>query len=129
MSDGSFWGVERRRAARALLKTDLFYSVEPPPEVKMQFQDRSETACLVDLGEGGIGFVSEAELPQNTKLDITFKLNSKEQGDVEIHVSGVVKYCFPQGDYSTFRVGLEFTDMDQDTKGLILEYVKNFKAF
>lgn len=129
MSDGSFWGVERRRSARALLKTDLFYSVEHPPELKMNLRDRIETATLVDLGEGGLGFVSDTELPQDTRLEITFKIRSDERGDVEIRATGVVKYCFPQYDYSSFRVGLEFTGIDQDTKGLIQEYVKNFKAF
>lgn len=127
--DDSFWGVDRRKSERALLKTDLFYSVEHPPEVKMKLGSSSETVCLVDLGEGGIGFISEVMLPQNTELDIAFDLPTKAEGDVKIHAKGIVRYCSSQGDSATYRVGLEFTEIDQKTKQFLAEYVKNFRSF
>ncbi len=127
--EDSFWGIERRKSERALLKTDLFYSVENPPAVKMDLSGKSDTVTLVDLGVGGLGFVAKQELPQNTELEVSFLLETKGQGNIEIKASGKVVYCFPQGDFATYRVGLEFTKIEDTTKALISEYVKNFKAF
>jgi hypothetical protein len=56
-------GAERRRSQRVPLVVDLFYRIERPPELKIKFGDRIETAYVVDISTDGIGFICGTELP------------------------------------------------------------------
>jgi hypothetical protein len=125
MSESSY-GVDRRRCERALLKTDLFYSLEAFPEVKAQSGTLREIASLVDLGERGIGFVSESEFIKDSKMEVSFDLALRSGKNFKVQAVGVVRYCFLQADYKTFRVGLEFTKIKGDAKRNIVEYVREF---
>jgi c-di-GMP-binding flagellar brake protein YcgR len=118
-------GAERRKFSRVPLIVDCYYKVERPPEIKMKVGDRTETAYLMDMSEGGIGFISGIELPEGTELDITFNLVIKDAANPKIQAVGIVRYCTPQPDSRTYRIGLEFTKMEAGEKELIAQYVKN----
>jgi c-di-GMP-binding flagellar brake protein YcgR len=119
--------ADRRRSERVPLVVDLFYRVERPPELKIKFGDRVETAYLIDISASGIGFVCGTELPGNSELDITFNLSAPSGEVVKIVAVGVVRYCSFQNDRQVFRIGLVFTIIDEREEELIAEFVKNLQ--
>lgn len=115
-------GPERRKAKRASLIVDLFYKVERPPELTMKIGGRLETAYLMDVSEGGIGFISAAKLPQNAELDILFNLISEEARNPKIRALGIVQYCSPRPDFQTYRIGIKFIRIGRGERRLIARY-------
>jgi c-di-GMP-binding flagellar brake protein YcgR len=113
----------RRRSDRVPLVVDLFYRVERPPEIKIKFGDRIETAYLVDVSSVGIGFICGTELLGNCELDITFNLSSPDGKTAKIKAVGVVRHCSFQNDRQVYRVGLAFTLIDERDEKLIAEFV------
>lgn len=120
-------GAERRKFARVPLIVDFYYKVERPPEIRMKIGDRTESAFLMDMSEGGIGFVSGIELPEGTELDITFNLVIKEAANPKIQAVGTVRHCTLQPDSRTYRIGLEFTKIEEGEKELIAQYVRSIR--
>ena len=123
-----YQGSERRRFKRAYVETDLFYSAAVEPEVKMKTKGRTETASLVDLGEGGLAFVGDVEVARDTKMQLSFKLDTKEGKSAKIQAVGIVRYCFLQGDYKSYRIGLEFTKIGKAAKQAIAAFVRDCKS-
>ena len=119
--------ADRRRSERVPLVVDLFYRVERPPEIKIKFGDRVETAYLVDISASGIGFNCGTELPGNSELDITFNLSAPSGDVAKIRAVGVVRYCSFQDDKQIYRIGLVFTLIDEREEKLIDTFVKNLQ--
>lgn len=116
---------ERRKYGRAYVTTDLFFSVRYAPDVRMKVRGKAETGVMADLGEGGIAFVSGVEVARDTNLDVSFELEKQGGKSVKIKARGIVRYCFLQGDFESYRIGLEFTKITQTAKQAIAAFVKD----
>ena len=122
-----YQGNERRKFNRAYVQTDLFYCAEYSPAVETKTKGKSETAALVDLGEGGIAFVCRTELAKDTKIQVAFELNTQEGKRIKVRALCIVRYCFLQGDYKSYRIGLEFVKIDRAAKQAIIAFVRDFQ--
>ncbi len=118
-------GSERRKAERAPMVVDLFYKIEEPPQVKIRFGDRLETAYIDDVSIKGVGFACGVAIPEGTELEITFNITDKRIGVVKVHASGVVRHCSFLTERQVYRIGLAFTIIEPAEEILIARYVNS----
>jgi hypothetical protein len=107
---------------------DLYYKVEKPAEIRMTMGDHKRRTGMVNVGEGGISYVSDSEVPVLTELDIVFNLVAKGKPDHQVCATGQVRYCYPLPKferYPVYRIGVEFLKIDPDERHLIAEYAKD----
>ena len=120
--------LERRRHKRVRVDVDLFYKVDRPPEIRMKIGDQSKRTGMVNVSEGGIGYVSDSDIPVLTELDITFHLIFKDGHSQEIRAQGQVRYCYPLPEferYPVYRIGAEFSSIDEKNRSRIIDYIRS----
>jgi len=114
---------ERRRFKRACLNVELFYKVIRLPGGSSQTADKQNTTYLVNIGEGGLAFVSGSQLSVGADLEVTFNFVLDGHRDIKIGAVGQVRYCILMGDYKRYQVGFEFTKIDEADRKLIADFV------
>ena len=120
--------LERRKHKRVQVDVDLYYKVDRPPEIRMKIGEQAKRTGMVNVSEGGIGYVSDSDIPVLTEIDITFHLIFKDGHSREIRAEGQVRYCYPLPEferYPVYRIGAEFIGIDEKNRGLIIDYVRS----
>lgn len=115
----------KRKFERVPLDVDLYFRVNKPPEVRLKIQDIIKIGHALDISEGGMSFLLDAEVLKGTEVEINFNLIIGEIHNPKIEVKGEVRYCFPRDPEKSFRIGVQFTKIDANDKILIASYVKS----
>jgi c-di-GMP-binding flagellar brake protein YcgR len=116
---GSYTGNDRRRFQRLRMNLSVIYRVDQPVTVRMMIGEKEIEATTMDLSEGGMGLLTEYNIPVRTSLFIKFslfKVNSDGKvnfygpvvigGDVRSNVLSEKKY----------RLGICFSRIDPQDK-------------
>lgn len=78
-------------------------------------------ARVVDIGLGGIAVAVAKHIPEKydfktgETLYVHFTLVRKT-GDVDVHIEGKLKNIVPHKASATYKMGIEFVDLDEDTR-------------
>jgi len=122
----SFWQKkERRRFKRVSLGGDLFYRVVRVPGESAVTSEKEGTAHLINIGEGGLAFMSDAQIPCDTAFEVAFHFLVDGRRDIKIKAAGRARYCLLMGDYKRYQVGIEFTQLDDADRKFIVDYVRS----
>jgi len=114
---------ERRRFKRASLSVELFYKVIHVPEGSAPIAEKENTTYLINIGEGGLAFVSGSQLSAGVDLEVIFNFVLAGRRDLKITAVGQVCYCILMGDYRRYQVGIEFTKIDEVDRKFISDFV------
>ncbi|VAW12894.1 hypothetical protein MNBD_BACTEROID05-1264 [hydrothermal vent metagenome] len=79
---------------------------------------------VVDFSKGGVGFVSDHEIPVNQEIAIEFDLKEDEE---PAFVIGKVRWVTPILGSDKFRIGLIFDDVLRGSKTRLDKYFKKEK--
>ena len=79
--------------------------------------DNSQT---LDVSKGGIGLLSSKFVPLNTNLVMEIALTPKSEPLLAV---GKVKWVQKLGAQERYRLGMAFTDISQDCRGRLSEYL------
>ena len=118
-------GMERRRYPRVPLDLDVVYTVNAPPEVKFRIAGEERNATMLNISEGGMAFITDHELPEMTKLDISFHIRLRNGRRSVINCVGQVCYSFLLADYHRYHMGIEFISICDKEKRLIVDFVRS----
>jgi len=106
------------------LDVTLFFRIDKPPEVRLRIGKETRTGHAVDISEVGISFLVDTEIPKGTEMEISFSLMLEKAKSERISARGTVVYSFPRFPKKTYRIGVLFTEIDDNAKKMITEYVK-----
>jgi len=81
--------------------------------------DNSQT---VDITRNGIGFFSQRFVPVDTNMILEISLSPKTNPLLAV---GRVKWIQKVGYMDRYRVGMEFTDISENAKGRLSEYLES----
>jgi hypothetical protein len=118
---------DMRAFPRVPLDVDLYMKVNKPPEVRVKIKETTQIGHAVDVSEVGISFLLDTEIPKSTEVEISFNLISELGERHRIQVDGEVKYCFPRRPNESYRIGVAFIKIEENSKLLIMKYVKASK--
>lgn len=111
-------GAERRRAPRLERAFDLSYQIVALPDEKtlMETLDKLLTGKSQDLSEVGISMWTNKLLMPGTTLEMKFPALASDNPAVTVKAR--VVWCQPhtEGGFVRARAGLEFVDVDSDTR-------------
>ncbi|MFH0878017.1 MAG: PilZ domain-containing protein [Candidatus Omnitrophota bacterium] len=117
---------EQRQNVRVPVYVDFYYLIAQPPEIRIRLGQEEKKGSMVNISSGGIGFVSDVELPSSTEVDIKFCLVLKDIESPSLSVTGQVKHCRFLPELKTYRIGIAFNKINEKERGIISEFVKNF---
>jgi len=119
-------GAERRRAPRLERTFDLSYQVVALPDEKtlLETLDKLLTGKSQDLSEVGISMWTNKLLMPGTTLEMKFPATSA--GESAVTVKARVVWCQPhtEGGFVRARAGLEFVDVDPDTRTRLVTIIR-----
>ncbi len=78
----------------------------------------------IDISPGGLGFVSDKEIPVNQKIVVELLLPDQEESAL---ATVKVKWSRPIANSDKFRVGLSFDDVFRGSKSRLKEYFSKIK--
>jgi c-di-GMP-binding flagellar brake protein YcgR len=123
------WQMDRRKFQRIPVNFDILYKVNDPPEVRMKVETEEKSASMMNISEGGLALVTDYEMAEQAELEIQFHLIFKNQQTPPISVLGKVRYCTELADrQKMYRVGIEFTKIEESDKKLIVDFVKSMSG-
>jgi c-di-GMP-binding flagellar brake protein YcgR len=85
----SYSGNDRRRFQRLRMNLSVIYRVDQPVTVRMMIGEKEVEATTLDLSEGGMGLLTEYNIPAGTSLFIKFTL-FKVSSDGKVNFYGPV---------------------------------------
>jgi hypothetical protein len=117
---------ETRRRARVEDSFPLKLTVRAPHSLRMQLGPEID-AVAGDIGTGGVGMYSNAEMPSDAILDLTFKISGDSTAgnsgkDRYFDLSGRVSYSVRMPDGGC-RLGVSFLNISDDDVAFIRNYV------
>lgn len=122
--DNEKQGAERRRAPRVEKAFEVSYGVRALPDEKTLIEtlDKLLIAQTQDLSAVGLSMWTNKLLIPGTTLEMTFP---QPTGDKSVKVKARVVWCQPhtEGGYVRARMGLEFIDVDSETRARLIKLV------
>jgi len=121
-------GYDRRRFQRLDLNILLLYRVNEPVFVRMQVGDKEIEATMLNLSEGGMGFLTKHNIPVMTELFIKFTLSKMDKnGGITFHgpmrIVGEVRSSTPV-ENDEYRLGVSFTKIKLQDRAEIINFIK-----
>lgn len=127
MVDAQYSGEEKRRFRRARVSMTVVYRANQPLSARMLTADKEVQATIVDLSEGGMAILTNYAVQTDTVLLMRFTLFRVEKEDVSFYgpvsITGEVRYN-TMIDNDLYRVGISFTEISQEDKRQISDFVK-----
>ncbi|MGE5279743.1 MAG: PilZ domain-containing protein [Deltaproteobacteria bacterium] len=120
-------GPERRRFKRAVLVAEADIKIVQVSDGSVPVAGTRQVRVL-NIGEGGVGFTSETELPLGADLEATLRFVLGGRRERAVTSRGRVCYCLLMGDYSTYQVGYEFTEISEADRKFLADYVRSGDA-
>jgi len=119
-------GADRRRAPRLERAFDLSYQIMALPDEKtlLETLDKLLTGKSQDLSEVGVSMWTNKLLMPGTTLEMKFP--SMTAGESAVTVKARVVWCQPhtEGGFVRARAGLEFVEVDPDTKARLVGLIR-----
>jgi len=121
-------GYDRRKYQRLDLNIVLLYRVNEPVTLRLQVGDKEVEATMLNLSEGGMGFITRYNIPLEAELFIRFTLTKMDkEGKITFHgpmkIVGKVRSntLLERGEY---RLGICFTKIALQDKQEIVSFIK-----
>lgn len=124
-------GIERRQHKRLNVDFTVIYQVDKPLTVKISIGwNKVIEALMLDLSEGGMAILTEYNIPKSTVLLMKFTLiNLAFIGEKRIKSMNITgEVCYNVSEKKEHRLGIRFTEIKQDDKLAIADFVK-FTSF
>lgn len=119
-------GIERRRFKRTKISIAVMYRKDAPQDVWATDAQAENQAQMFDLSEGGIGIMTNREIPARMVLRLKFTLTWSKNNVVsyygDLELLGQVRYCGLIGE-NKYRLGIKFVDIDDSTKTQIRNFL------
>lgn len=116
-------GKEKRQYLRADISFPVLFIVRAPLDVRVDFGETPVKGTAEDLSEGGMAFVCDFPLPENTILNVKFSLLNIEISPQPraFDLNGDVRYRVPRD--RRYRVGLRFQNVSDEDRQALSRYV------
>ena len=126
--DRIYTGRERRRYKRLKVNFIVTYNVSSPFKIRMSVGNREVYANMFDLSEGGMGILTNYNIPPASIILLRFILINlyayqAKNRSVLLDITGEVVYSI-ELDRNEHRVGIRFTDVDEEDRRTIANFVK-----
>lgn len=126
-SDRSF--QEQRKNKRVLSSVTVLYSVRIPFPVRMRIGDSDCSAVAQDIGEGGMGLLTNRYLPVECLLGLRFTIlndfaSKKEDQSHTFELDALVRNCL-RVEETNYRLGVCFVSISEPDRAYIASYVKS----
>ena len=81
-------------------------------------------AAIINIGEGGVGILTDTPIPEETKLDLEFYLETEKKSPELISAVGQVCYNIPLVDKDHYHTGVEFIMIKEKDRKSIASFVR-----
>ena len=121
-------GKDRRIYKRIYASFGLMFNVKSPFEVRVQFGERDVDAIAVDIGEGGIGMLTNGVIPIGTRVEMKFKIFNESEHELQgsyraFELQGDVRYSVVTRE-SDYRLGVQFVIVTAEERQFLTDYVR-----
>ncbi|MBI5873626.1 MAG: PilZ domain-containing protein [Candidatus Omnitrophica bacterium] len=120
--------TERRKFKRLNVNFIVTFQVNRPPEIRMSIGGMDIDALMMDLSEGGMAITTDYEIPSGTLLYIYFTLinpfRNEDDRVTKMELLGEVRSCSILDNHKQRRLGICFTQMKEDDKKAVADFVK-----
>ena len=127
MADNEYSGEEKRKFKRARVRLTVVYRTNQPLSMRLLTADKEVQATIIDLSEGGMAILTNYAVPASTVLLMRFTLFRGDKEDVSFYgpvaITGEVRYSTVV-DKDLYRLGISFTEIAEEDKRQITEFVK-----
>ena len=125
--DNAYQGPERRQFLRVEVEFFVTYKVDRPVEVHAWISNKEINALMLDLSEAGMAIVTNFDIPMTTVLSLKFTLidlQADQEKQVKlINMTGEVRNsALVEND--EHRLGISFTEISEEDKSAIADFVK-----
>ena len=125
--DNAYQGPERRQFLRVEVEFFVTYKVDRPVEVHAWISNKEINALMLDLSEAGMAIVTNCDIPTATVLSLKFTLidlHADQEKQVKlINMTGeVCNSTLVEND--EHRLGISFTEISEEDKSAIADFVK-----
>jgi hypothetical protein len=125
-SAGEPSGVDRRRAPRFERAFELTYQIValPDEQTLLETLDKLLVAQSKDVSEVGISMWTNKLLMPGSTIEMEFPSPAKDGNSVQVRAR--VVWCQPhtEGGYVRARAGLEFVDVDAETRARLVKVIR-----
>ena len=122
-----YGGPDRRRDKRVKVNFIVGFLVCKPLEVHMSVENKQTDAVMADLSKSGMAIISSSSLPKAATLELDFTLVTPYRIDGKIitkmKIEGNVVNRADLGE-NKYRLGIEFTKIDEKDRAAIVDFVK-----
>jgi c-di-GMP-binding flagellar brake protein YcgR len=120
-------GSDRRRFRRYKLTLNAFYRIDTPMYVRMWYGDQEFEAYTLDISEGGIGLLTNLDIPVSSTLIIKITLFKLDRDGKVVYFSpgelaGEVR-SKAQQDKKSYRLSISFVHIDSAVATQISEFI------
>lgn len=117
-------GREKRQYVRVDISFPVLFLVRAPLDVRVDFGDVPAKGMAEDLSEGGMAFVCDFPVPENTILNVKFSLLNVEISPVPraFDLNGDVRYRSPRD--RKYRIGLRFQSVLEEDRQALVRYIR-----
>lgn len=126
--DTEYLDSERRGYQRLKIDITVIYQVNKPSNVRVLIGEEEVEAMILDLSEGGVGILTDYDIPVLAVLSVEFmiyKLDDKNnfrfyksiKASGEVHSNVLLEK-------NKHRLGICFTQIDEEAKSEIADFVK-----
>lgn len=121
---------ERRRYKRVKTSIAVMYRKDAPLDVWVSDTQSESQAQMFDLSEGGLGIITNINVPVAEVLRVKFVLTRVKDKAVNYYgdfaLSGQVRYSTLIGE-NKYRLGIEFIDIEDAARTQIKNFVNAFE--
>ena len=121
-------GPERRRHKRIKMSAILIYRVNQPWKLIMFIGDREINALMADLSEAGMAILTDYDIPVLAILSIKFTLINTYAYDDNNRVHAMEMKGEVRNNVlletKEYRIGINFTQISEQNKRAIADFVK-----
>ena len=115
-----YTGNERRSSKRLRMNCTVVCRVNEPPSARFMMQGRDLEAKMIDISQGGMGMITDRNIPVSTLLSMRFTLLNVHNEAVTfsgpMDVKGEVRSSIPLENQG-HRLGIYFTQMKRVSVG------------
>jgi c-di-GMP-binding flagellar brake protein YcgR len=121
-------GADRRKFRRYKLTLNAFYRIDAPIYVRMWYGDQEFEAYTMDISEGGIGLLTNLDIPVSSTLIIKITLFKLDRDGKVVYFSpgelvGEVRSKAEQDDKKNYRLSISFVHIDSVVASEISQFI------
>ena len=125
--DSAYQGPERRKFLRVEVEFFVTYKVDRPVEIHAWIGNKEINALMLDLSEAGMAIVTNYDIAVSTVLSLKFtliNLYADQEKQVKlINMTGEIRNS-TLTENEEYRLGVSFTEISEEDKSAITDFVK-----